>query len=188
MLLVTPNPPTSTTTWVLIGLSVAMIIYVTIRPFLRRKDPLAHQPLRLNLARQRSVEREMESLLVELHEMARTMNAQLETRVARLEVLIRDADERASRLEELLEQQRRLTSADGSAMSIAPVEPETPEPADDGWDQIRELASRGLTERQIASEVDRPLGEVEFVLNLLRQRPPNRAKPAPGDQAASDAA
>jgi hypothetical protein len=188
MLLATPTPPTSTATWVLIGLSVALIIYVTVRPFMRRKDPLAHQPLRLNLARQKSIEREMENLLVELHEMARTMNAQLETRVVRLETLLRDADERALRLERLLEQQGSDRMPERPALTITPLDPEPSRREDDRWDEIRQLASRGLTERQIAAEVGRPLGEVEFVLNLLRQRPTASAKTSANDQAASDAA
>lgn len=188
MLLAIPTPPTSATTWVLIGLSVAMIIYVTVRPLFRRKDPLAESPLRMNLAQQKSVEREMENLLVELHEMARTMNAQLEMRVARLEALLREADERAARLEKLLQQQGSVTEQQRPAMSIAPVEPEPMRREDDRWDEIRDLSSRGLTERQIAAQVGRPLGEVEFVLNLLRQRPPASGKPKSSDQAASDAA
>ncbi len=186
MFLATPPPPTPTTTWVLIGLGVAMIIYITVRPFFRRKDPLADAPLRMNLARQRSVEREMENLLVELHEMARTMNAQIETRVARLEALLRDADERAQRLERLLAEQKGAPASDRPALSIAPVEPESSQTSDDRWDEIRQLASQGLSDRQIAARVGRPLGEVEFVLNLMRQRPPATKKP--GDQAAIDAA
>lgn len=187
MFLLTTPSPTPTTAWVLIGLGVVMIIYITVRPFLRRKDPLADSPLRMNLSRQRSIEREMESLLVELHEMARTMNAQIETRVAKLEVLLREADERSRRLEKLLSQQPPVAQVpERPALSITPVEPEPSEAEDDRWGEIRDLASQGLSDRQIASRVGRPLGEVEFVLNLLRQRPPGAAKPT--DQAANDAA
>lgn len=64
-----------------------------------RRDPLAGPPPFSSLAAQRRIETQMTELLVELEKMARQMNAQLETRAAKLEELIRQADERIARLE-----------------------------------------------------------------------------------------
>ena len=81
-------PPSPATSWTAIGIGVATIVYVAfIRPLGKKKkeDPLSRPP---GLARQRSVERDMSNLLVELSEMARQMTGQLDTRAARLEALL----------------------------------------------------------------------------------------------------
>ena len=90
--------------WAVIALGVLTILYIAvIRPMRkgRRKDPLERTPAQLSLAQQRVVEREMTNLLVEYEEMLRRMSAQLETRAAKLELLIREADEKLQKLEKL---------------------------------------------------------------------------------------
>src|SRR5438552_680935 len=82
--------PTGNTVWVLIALGGATILYALFRPSMRgkRADPLERSPLSTRLAQQRNTERQMESLLVELSEMARQISAQLDTRSQKLELLI----------------------------------------------------------------------------------------------------
>src|SRR5438552_1915531 len=90
------NEPTK---WAVIVLAILTIIYVVMRPSLRRnKDPLSKEHRSSSLAQQRSVERQMSSLLVELSEMARQISAQLDTRSAKLEILIKQADEKLAAL------------------------------------------------------------------------------------------
>ena len=72
---------TDGTTWIAISVGILAIAYVMLRPRLTKKDPLEHRPISSSLAQQRSVERQMSNLLVELSEMSRTIRASLDTRV-----------------------------------------------------------------------------------------------------------
>src|ERR1700677_4957671 len=82
--------------WAFYAVAAMTLLYmVFVRPMQRqKKDPLSRMPgdSRGGLARQRAVERQMETLLVELSEMARQITGQLDTRAAKLEALMREAD------------------------------------------------------------------------------------------------
>src|SRR5438552_16280851 len=52
--------------WIVYAVGALTIVYVVMRPSFRKKDPLANSGPKLGLAQQRSVEREMSNLLVEL--------------------------------------------------------------------------------------------------------------------------
>src|SRR5688572_3490134 len=85
------------TTWIAIAAGIMAVVYVTlVRPLRKKKDkdPLERAPAFSTLSQQRAVERDMSNLLVELSEMARQMTAQLDTRAAKLELLLKEADER----------------------------------------------------------------------------------------------
>jgi hypothetical protein len=139
--------------YALIGLSSAFILYVVFKPSFRKRDPLTNQPLRFSVSQQKNLERDMQNLLVELHEMARTMTAQIETRAAKLELLIRDADEKIARLEG--------RPASRPAEHVAVDEP----PHVD----VYSLADAGVDARQIAQRLQRPVGEIELLLALRRR-------------------
>jgi hypothetical protein len=84
---------------VLVAVAVITIMLTVVRPFMKRKkDPLSRPATFGSLAQQRSVERQMQNVLVEMSEMARQITAQLDTRAARLEMLIKDADQRLEAL------------------------------------------------------------------------------------------
>ncbi len=92
------------TQWILIAVGSAFMLYILLRPWIngRRKrptDPLTDQPFKTSLAQQKALERDMQCLLVELHNMARQMSSQIETRVAKLELLLEEADAKIARLE-----------------------------------------------------------------------------------------
>lgn len=127
----------------------------------RRRDPLDGSGSGFSLAQQRSVERQMQSLLVEMAEMARQISAQLDTRAARLEALIGQADERIAALR-----------SDGGGVG-APVEPASvragptlPAPVDPMHQRIGALADAGRSVGEIARELNYPRGEVELILAL----------------------
>ena len=170
-------PPTPTTSWVAIGIGVATIVYVAfIRPIMakKKKDPLARPSPTPNLARQRSVERDMSNLLVELSEMARQMTAQLDTRAAKLESLIREADEKIETLRSLAAGgdglvsrgvlvEAKLLEADAAPMrgvedAVAVVDPRHAE--------VYQLADGGQSAQDIARRTGRPRGEIELILAL----------------------
>ena len=76
--------------WIVLISAVLFVLYLTLRQ--KRRDPLASAPFRLSLAQQKSLERDMQNVIVELSEMTRQMTSQIETRALKLEQLMREAD------------------------------------------------------------------------------------------------
>src|SRR5256885_1433185 len=91
-------------TWIALGVGVLATGYLVLRPR-SRKDPLERKPISSTLAQQRSVEQQMSNLLVELSEMARQISAGLDTRAAKLETLIAEADAKIAALHGLMQTQ-----------------------------------------------------------------------------------
>jgi len=170
-------------TWVVYALAGITVLYIVLRPWLRRqKDPLAGLPS-IGLAQQRQVERDMQNLLVELSEMARQISAQLDTRAAKLEALIDDADKRIEQLRRLAAPARGgdvvagSGSGDGRDQPEAAAKPAGEPPADERYREVYELADAGMTAAEISRRLNRPQGEIELILAL--RRPGGRIGPAP---------
>jgi len=169
------------TQWGAIAIALLTLIYIVfVRPLKKgKRDPLARKPADAALAQQRAMERDMTALLVEYEQMMRTMSAQIETRVAKLELLIRDADQRLAALSanSLPPDAQPLPSDNSPLREIVRLDlPEPPaevEPAQHR--DVYQLADQGLSHRQIAQRLDRAYGEIELILAL-------RAKIAPGAQ------
>jgi len=162
---------------IILGLGGVVVMYVIMRPLMRRKkDPFAKPFATTSLSQQRSVERQMESLLVELSEMSRQMTAQLDTRAAKLEALIGEADAKIATLERLSREnptvpQRFVMPA--TQPTPEPVREPKPEPAAEpeytippGHAEVYRMADDGKSPGQIAGELGRPVGEVELILAL----------------------
>jgi len=147
--------------WALVCAAGLTVVYIVMRPFKKRKDPLAH-PTNLSLAGQREVERQMTELLVELEQMSRQMTAQLDTRARKLELLIKEADEKIAALQ---------NHGDGRAILPTFVQTETApgmsaRAADPRHAEVYDLADAGQSARQIAQQLSRPQGEIELILHL----------------------
>jgi hypothetical protein len=152
-----------TTQWVVLAVGALATLYLLMRPRLKaKKDPLEHRPA-LGVSQQRQIERDMSNLMVEMLETARQMTAQLDTRAARLEVLIEQADQRLSAL-------RSGTSADTVSPpgeQSTPAQVETSEiPPDPRHADIWALADKGQSPSDIARQLNRPNGEIELILAL----------------------
>ena len=145
--------------WAIICASALTVLYVVMRPFKKNKDPLAHAP-NLSLAGQRQVEKQMTELLVELEEMARHMSANLDTRSAKLEILLKEADEKIAMLKHGVAQ---TPTPRGTRNDVAPVQPVA---ADGRHAEIYDLADKGRSARQIAQQLHRPEGEIELIIAL----------------------
>jgi len=150
--------------WAVVCAAVLTILYAVMRPMRRRKDPLAiRKPM--SISGQREIEKQMTDLIVELEKMARQMTAQLDTRAARLEALLREADERIAILQKLGESAARpaalkLVSPPEAGASDSE---ETPDPR---HAEIYQLAQNGRSAHQIAQQLGRPYGEIELILAL----------------------
>ncbi|MGD0390674.1 MAG: hypothetical protein ABSC42_17150 [Tepidisphaeraceae bacterium] len=151
------------TKWAAIILGILTIAYATMRPWFRKKDPLERPHRFGSLAQQRSVEREMQNVLVELAEMARQITAQIDTRSARLEALIRQADERIASLNaQPAEKSPPLQSAS------LPAKPAESPAIDPRHAEVYALADQGRCSKDIAQQLNRPSGEIELILALRR--------------------
>lgn len=163
--------------WFAIAVGIMGLAYLLLRPKFGRKkrDPLESVP-RLSLSQQRSLEREMNNLVVELSEMARQITAQLDTRATRLELLIKEADSKIAELQ-------RLQNAAGEGAVSQPAKPSAPSPdpapesspesAEDlRYSEIYALADAGHSAQDIAQRLDRPSGEIELILALRSSTTP----------------
>ena len=182
LLAASPSPPPSdqTTTYVIMGGASVFIVYTMMRLTKRktRKDPFDTPFQTRSLAQQRSTERQFETLLVEFSEMSRQMTAQLDTRSAKLEALIQDADERIARLDALSQQApprpNFAISAEPAATKpaidpvvIARADDVAPSPPiDPGHAEVYRLSDDGQGVHAIATALGRPSGEVELILAL----------------------
>lgn len=175
------------TQWVILAVGILATAYLIMRPKLRKKrDPMAGRPVGgFGLSQQRQIERDMNSLMVQMLDTARQMTAQLDTRAARLEVLLQEADQKMARLEEMALMPAQLPAATTKALPEpaperlqlpAPEETTTneesadssyPEPLPDPrYVEIYALADEGMKAVEIAKRLDRPNGEVEFILAM----------------------
>jgi hypothetical protein len=160
--------------WVVLAIAVAATAFALFRGRSRlKKDPLARPPDANSLAQQRSVERQMQNLLIELSEMARQVTAGLDTRAAKLDLLIREADEKIASLSALNARaapgaSSQFPSASPPAAPPAPAPPPPPiayEP-DPRHVEVYTLADQGQSPSQIAAQLNRPNGEIELILAL----------------------
>jgi hypothetical protein len=155
-----PSQLTPTEIWTLVGLGAFGLFYLAVmRPMMRRKDPLEKPPAFASLSQQRSVERQMQNLLVELSEMARQITAQLDTRAAKLESLIKEADEKIA----AMRSQNNGASETHIAPPLSPAMEEMPDPR---HAEVYALADQGRDAGDIAAKLGRPRGEVELILAL----------------------
>lgn len=176
--------------WIALAVATAAIVYLLAKSKMRRKrEPLADPMPKFTLSRQRALERDMQNLIVELSNMARQITGQLDTRAAKLEMLIQEANQKIATLQRANDAQRSpLTPfemeddsqpAAPTVAESAPPEPPSPWPADplppptpthdpvqQRHQRIYELADQGLTPQQIAGELNRPAGEIELILAL----------------------
>jgi len=165
--------------WVFIGLGVMLMIYMAvIRPMMRRKDPLDRPTGMVSLSQQRSTERQMQNLLVELSEMSRQITAQLDTRSAKLEALIREADAKIAELKSLggstetaAYQSLRSAFQPTSSNRVSESESRTAasnqsDAQDSHHSDVYALADQGRDAYEIAAQLGRPRGEVELILAL----------------------
>jgi hypothetical protein len=155
----------------LIGMGALALAYIVLRPMMKRKrDPLERGPAQGSMAQQRAVERQMQNLLVDLNEMARQIGAQLDTRAARLEALIREADAKIAQL--------RGAGPHGSSDHATPDHASSPETiasapvsvASPHHAEVYALADEGRGAKEIAATLNRPSGEIELILALRTPR------------------
>ncbi len=125
---------------------------------------------------------EVERWEVQMHDLARDLSAQLDSKMSALQHLIRTAEQQCARLESLLASvndpasgvitaganSQTETQASALGSSAKPTASALSKLADRRYDEIYALADAGQTSQAIAERLGTPVGEVELILGLRR--------------------
>lgn len=190
-----PSAAQQTASWVLLAFGVAILIWVMLRLQWRRQR-CAPEESPVYEMRETIQDRQAEGeRAAEVAEIVRDLAARLETRAARLEALLDQADERIERLEARLAASttaRQLPDADRAPATNGQRPPPKNQPAEDdadtdGWQEpdpqphrrphassdadplhqdVYELADNGHTPLDIARRLEQQVGTIELILAL----------------------
>jgi hypothetical protein len=133
------------------------------------------------LNQNRQTLRDVEEVMLQLEQVAREVHGQLDTRFAKLEAVIRDADRRIAKLECLAGKTGVKHAVDITLDEVRPGEDEAvPAGASGPHAAVYRLADAGMDHVRIAEETGKTTGEVELILALRRARPsrPGTATPS----------
>jgi DNA-binding NarL/FixJ family response regulator len=104
--------------------------------------------------------------------LARQISAQIDTRSSKLEVLMKEADQKIALLQSLCHGQPTPSQSPDSPANSLPKSSATQQieaPAvDPRHVQVYTLADQGRTPLEIAQQLNRPSGEIELILALRR--------------------
>jgi hypothetical protein len=143
-----------------------------IRDSQRQPSHTARERFTQRQEQSRSV-RDIEQVMLELDQLSRQIHGRIDTKLARLEAVIRDADARIEKLTGLADK------ADGRPQFEITLDEEQPHecqvddpapPTDERHQDVFQLAERGLSPLEIAQKLDRPVGEIELILALQQTR------------------
>lgn len=135
------------------------------------REQLAH------LKEKKAVHDELGEIMIQLQQVTREINAQLDAKFLRLERVVRDADERIARLEKAspppksAPPKRRLDVTVGQNPRRQPKTTKPDATTPQGQREIFALADAGKTPAEIAESIGTHAGEVELVLALRRTKP-----------------
>jgi hypothetical protein len=132
------------------------------------RDSPQREPPKAPPGSKEQLRRDLESLIVELQELSRKISAEIDTRFAKLEAAMRDADRRIAALNRL---SRETDQSDGASTATADEE-------DERYAVVYELADAGKTPVEIALDLGKTPGEVELILNLRKKTPTEPVEPA----------
>jgi hypothetical protein len=124
--------------------------------------------------------RDMQQWEVEMHDLARELQAQLDSKIAILEHLIRDATQQADRLEAAIDRAEKLgvpngqpkldlSAIESGKKALSRIDVATARPGSSAsrrHAEIYSLADQGLTSAAIATRLGSPIGEVDLILGL----------------------
>jgi len=163
----------------LIMLVLAVIgLTIVMRSTLRRVTRTSAEPQRTaralyaDLDKEGKLRRNVEQVMIELDQLARQVHGRLDTRFAKLETVIRDADDRIDRLSRLIRLAEGAPAVDLAVEGDPFLEPSEPSAAGPAgrYDAVYRLADGGLSAIEIAQEVGTTTGEIELILSLRKTR------------------
>lgn len=166
----------STSQIIMLVLAVAALTLVMISTRRRIRES---RGVSLTSARQRYAEleeqseatRDLEKVMLELDELSRQIHGRLDTKLAKLEAVLGDADRRIDKLSRLIRAAEGAATLELTLDRQEPHDPPSTAPDDDSRHAaVYRLADSGRSAVQIAQEVGKPRGEVDLILALRRTR------------------
>lgn len=126
---------------------------------------------------------QIDELMAALADLSRQINGQIDTRLARLEILLQEADEAIAELagpsgsESSTTQTAERTGQGAASESIKSLSEQFHQQGVSGADspesrEILAMVGEGLSAVQIAQRLNRPVGEIELILALNEKRGP----------------
>lgn len=150
-------------------LGVSLATWMMVRMLIRRRKRISitdgppHE--RLEAIRVQARKREqLHAFGADVHELVQRLATQLDNKAARMEQLLRDADERIRKLERMQRIDRNRTPVDTEHASGDTIGNE-PDPV---TNRVYELADQGEKPVEIARQVNQHVGQVELILALRR--------------------
>ena len=170
-------PPSSPSLFagLLLAAGVLLLTIVALMRYRKRLRNRSHtdaspdQRMKRLAERQRSVE-SLDGLMVQVQELTRECAAQIDNRAAKLEKLLREADEKIRHLERLQrESAPTARAAQWPSSGTKDSDISDAETSDPLTRQVLTLAEEGLEPLQIAQRLDEQVGKVSLILALRRR-------------------
>ncbi len=161
---------------VMLGLVLGWVLFRTHRAVAKHRRPSTpgrpQRPKRTDPGHHIDSPPEVLRWEVQMHETARELSGQLDSKMSVLQALIADADRAAARLETAMgetppaTQAEALMSSDGPRRTESTVEPSGDSMSRDRREEVYTLADYGLAPAEVAARIGRPIGEIELILSL----------------------
>lgn len=149
---------------------ITMVLVINVRKKYRKRGGNSGRPNDEQLTSYEKIERikqtagmkdDLRSMMVELEDLTRRFGSQLDARAIKVEQLLKQADEKIRRLEQLTGQ---TPTQPGRAAESA----ESSEP-DELTQKVTRLADQGKNPGEIASVLEEHIGKIELILALRQQ-------------------
>ena len=188
MLFAEGNQPITVICLALLAITVTFVLMRTQKALARQRQARSPEPSReQESAEHHTGPQDFLRWDVKMHETARDLSAQLDSKLGLLQHLVREADRAAARLEAALE------ASEAASPTTAPPPPrnqadalrgslhnaelaglsleKTPPAANDArYQEIYTLSDYGYPPSEIARRLGSPVGEIELILSLRKQR------------------
>ena len=129
------------------------------------------------LSEEQTHRRDLDETILQLDQLARQVGAMIDTKYAKLEAVVRDADRRIEQLSKLTRARQGSAGLDVTIGAEEPAGSAAEEVNDVQRAAVYRLADEGKSALEIAQALSQPAGEVELILALRRTRA--RATPSP---------
>lgn len=140
------------------------------------------------LKEQSKATRDVGQVMLELDQLSRQLHGRLDTKLARLEAVIQDADGRIDKLSRLVRRADGEPQLEITLDREEPYEAPPPEPTQEEGDRhtaVYRLADDGTSPIEIAQHIGRPVGEIDLILALRQTREKSGAGSEPSTAARS---
>ncbi|MFQ5590506.1 MAG: hypothetical protein ACE5HE_05015 [Phycisphaerae bacterium] len=165
-------------------LGLGIVLRSTFRRVARSRTPpsTSARGVYAELTENTEARHDVERVMLELDQLARQIHGRIDTRCAKLEAIIRDADDRIDRLSRLVrdlkgEPRLDITVGDGPSPRPSSKRETSSQSTTPGRDDpevrhaaVYRLADAGLSPQRIADKTGQTAGEVEFILALRRTK------------------